>query len=152
MASSLRVDGKLIATDLSLASETVFAGWFGAHDPEYGAWSPGSIRTLRTVEAAFEMGVEWVDLARGDEGYKDTLKTGDTELATGYVSRFSGSALAYQAVHVPMAAARSYVLTHPAGPHVRSGTPWPGSATREGRSLAASRRRFGGAAAKISGA
>jgi CelD/BcsL family acetyltransferase involved in cellulose biosynthesis len=113
VASSLRVDGRLIATDLSLTSETVFAGWFGAHDPEYGAWSPGSIRTLRTVEAAFDMGVEWVDLARGDESYKHTLKTGDVPVATGFLARRSGPALAYQAVHVPMAAARNYVLTHP---------------------------------------
>ncbi len=113
VASSLRVDGHLIATDLSLASESVFAGWFGAHDPEHGAFSPGSIRTLRTVEAAFDMGVEWLDLARGDESYKHTLKTGDAEVATGYVSRPSGRSLTYQAGHVPAAKIRAYVLSHP---------------------------------------
>jgi CelD/BcsL family acetyltransferase involved in cellulose biosynthesis len=113
VASSLRVDGRLIATDLSLASETVFAGWFGAHDPEYGAFSPGSIRTLRTVEAAFDQGVEWLDLARGDESYKHTLKTGDAEVATGYVSRPSSRTFTYQAGHVPAAKIRAFVLTHP---------------------------------------
>jgi CelD/BcsL family acetyltransferase involved in cellulose biosynthesis len=91
----------------------VFAGWFGAHDPEYGAWSPGSIRILRTVEAAFEMGVECVDLARGDESYKHTLKTDDVPVATGFLSRRSGPSLAYQALHVPIATARTYVLNHP---------------------------------------
>jgi CelD/BcsL family acetyltransferase involved in cellulose biosynthesis len=113
VASSLKIDGRLVATDLSLTSETVFAGWFGAHDPEYSRFSPGSIRTLRTVEAAFDIGVETIDLARGDEGYKDTLKTGDTSVATGYVARPSGRALAYQAARVPVDTVRTFVLTHP---------------------------------------
>jgi CelD/BcsL family acetyltransferase involved in cellulose biosynthesis len=112
VASSLRVDGKLVATDLSLTSETVFAGWFGAHDPEYSRYSPGAIRTLRTIEAAFELGVETIDLARGDETYKHTLKTGDTTVATGYVARPSGRALTYQAGRFPMDKVRDYVLTH----------------------------------------
>ncbi len=113
VGSSLRVDGRLVATDLSLASDTVFAGWFAAHDPAYSRFSPGAIRTLRTIEAAFDRGVLLVDLSRGDEAYKDTLKTGDAEIATGYVSRSSGRAIAYQASHVPTSAVRSYVLSHP---------------------------------------
>jgi CelD/BcsL family acetyltransferase involved in cellulose biosynthesis len=112
VASSLRVDGRLVATDLSLTSETVFAGWFGAHDPEFSRYSPGSIRTLRTIEAAFEIGVEVVDLARGDEAYKHTLKTGDVPVATGFVTRPSGRALAYQAGRLPVDKVRDYVLTH----------------------------------------
>jgi CelD/BcsL family acetyltransferase involved in cellulose biosynthesis len=90
----------------------VFAGWFGAHDPEYSRYSPGAIRTLRTIEAAFELGVETIDLARGDETYKHTLKTGDTTVATGYVARPSGRALAYQVGRLPVDKVRSYVLTH----------------------------------------
>lgn len=112
VASSLRVDGRIIATDLSLASETVFAGWFGAHDLEYSRYSPGSIRTLRTIEAAFDLGVDAIDLARGDETYKHTLKTGDEQVATGYVARPSRHAFAYELVHVPASRVRSFVLEH----------------------------------------
>jgi len=113
VGSSLHLDGQLVATDLSLTSDTVFAGWFAAHDPEYARCSPGAIRTLRTVEAAFDHGVTWLDLSRGDESYKDTLKTGDTEVATGFLARPSARSFVYQAGHVPVAAVRSYVLTHP---------------------------------------
>ena len=113
VASSLHIDGVLIATDLSLTSDTVFAGWFAAHDPEWARFSPGAIRTLRTVEAAFDRDVTWLDLSRGDESYKDTLKTGDCQVATGFLARPSARALVYQAGHVPAAAIRSYVLTHP---------------------------------------
>jgi CelD/BcsL family acetyltransferase involved in cellulose biosynthesis len=90
----------------------VFAGWFGAHDPEYARYSPGSIRTLRTIEAAFELGVEAIDLARGDETYKHTLKTGDVPVATGFVNRPTGRAFAYHAGRFPVEKVRNYVLTH----------------------------------------
>jgi len=113
VGSSLRIDGQLVATDLSLTTDTVFAGWFAAHDPERAKLSPGAIRTLRTVEAAFDRGVVWVDLSRGDESYKDTLKTSDADVATGFVSRRSARALAFQVAHVPVAATRSFVLDHP---------------------------------------
>ncbi len=113
VGSSLRIDGHLVATDLSLTTDGVFAGWFAAHDPDWARSSPGAIRTLRTVEAAFDLGVVVVDLSRGDERYKDTLKTDDTPVATGFVSRPSMRAVAFQAAHVPVAAVRSYVLAHP---------------------------------------
>jgi CelD/BcsL family acetyltransferase involved in cellulose biosynthesis len=113
VGSSLHIDGRLVATDLSLTTDTVFSGWFAAHDPELARFSPGAIRTLRTVEAAFDRGVELIDLSRGDEGYKDTLKTGDSEVGTGFVARPAARAYAYQAAKVPVAAARSYVLRHP---------------------------------------
>lgn len=113
IGSSLRIDGQLVATDLSLTSDTVFAGWFAAHDPERARFSPGAIRTLRTVEAAFDRGVTWIDLSRGDESYKDTLKTGDAEVATGFLSRSTTRAMVYQARAVPAASIRSYVLRHP---------------------------------------
>jgi CelD/BcsL family acetyltransferase involved in cellulose biosynthesis len=113
VGSSLHIDGRLVATDLSITTDTVFAGWFAAHDPELARFSPGAIRTLRTVEAAFDRGVSCIDLSRGDESYKDTLKTSDGEVATGFVARPSARATAYQAAHLPAAAVRSYVLTHP---------------------------------------
>jgi len=113
IGSSLSVGGRPIACDLSLATDTVFAGWFGAHDPSFARSSPGAIRTLRTIEAAFDRGARCIDLSRGDEKYKDTLKTDDRLLATGFVARHSPRALAYQARHRSTSAATSYVLTHP---------------------------------------
>jgi len=113
VGSSLCVDGRTVATDVSLATNTVFAGWVGAHDTDWAQASPGAIRTLRTIEAAFERGVCYIELSRGDEQYKDTLKTGDRTVATGFVARRSPRALAYQACHRPQSAAISFVLSHP---------------------------------------
>lgn len=113
VGSSLRVDGRAIAADLSLATDTVFAGWFCSHDPEWARYSPGAIRTLRTIAAVFARGVQCIDLSRGDEHYKHTLKTGDRPVATGFVGRRSPRALVYAAYRRPSSAATSYVLSHP---------------------------------------
>ncbi len=113
VGTSLRIGDRVIATDLSLASDTVFAGWFAAYDCEYGRFSPGAIRTIHTLQHAFELGVSSIDLHRGDEDYKQALKTGDIEVASGYVSQRSVRTLRYQLRHVPAASARSYVMRHP---------------------------------------
>ncbi|MFV1364595.1 GNAT family N-acetyltransferase [Mycolicibacterium elephantis] len=113
VGSTLRVGEQAIATDLSLATDTVFTGWFCAHDTEWARYSPGAVRTLRTVAAAFARGVQCVDLSRGDEQYKHTLKTDDRSVVTGFVSRRSPRALVYAACRRPSSGATSYVLSHP---------------------------------------
>jgi CelD/BcsL family acetyltransferase involved in cellulose biosynthesis len=113
VVSSLYVDERLVATDLSLTTGTVFAGWFAAHDPDFSRFSPGAIRTLRTIEAVFDRGTACFDLSRGDERYKHQVKTSDGRVATGIVSRRSLRAGAYRAARAPVAAVRSYVLARP---------------------------------------
>ncbi len=113
VGTSLRVDGRVVATDLSLASATVFAGWFAAYDPEYARCSPGAVRTMHTLRHAFERGVSMIDLHRGDEAYKHTLQTGDVDVAAGYVSLPSVRTFGYRIRHTPASSARSYVLRHP---------------------------------------
>ena len=54
--SSLRVDGRVVATDLSLVSSSVFAGWFGAYDPGYARFSPGGVHTLHVLRGGIR---EW---------------------------------------------------------------------------------------------
>ena len=73
-----------------------------------------------------------IDLARGDEGYKDTLKTGDTSVATGYVARPSGRAFAYQAGRAAGGQGPHLRAHAPAGPrrrprHAGQGRRGPGS-------------------------
>jgi CelD/BcsL family acetyltransferase involved in cellulose biosynthesis len=111
--SSLRVDGRVVATDLSLVSGSVFAGWFGAYDPAYSRFSPGAVHTLHVLRAAFDSGVSAVDLHRGDEEYKHLFKTGDVAVGGGYVSLPSARTLAYRMRRAPSASTRAYVLRHP---------------------------------------
>lgn len=113
VGSSLRIGGEVVATDLSLSTGTVFAGWFAAHNPNFACYSPGAIRTLRTVEAAFCCGVRCIDLSRGDEQYKNALTNDHCDVATGFVFRQSVHSRVYQARRWPKSAVTSYVLAHP---------------------------------------
>ncbi|BBX20097.1 hypothetical protein CRI77_12150 [Mycolicibacterium duvalii] len=113
VGSSLRIRGEVVATDLSLSTDTVFAGWFAAHNPEHAQYSPGAIRTLRTIEAAFARGVRCIDLSRGDEQYKNALTNNSCDIATGFVSRQSLRSRVYKASRWPGTALTGYVLAHP---------------------------------------
>lgn len=113
VGSSLRVGDEVVATDMSLATDTVFAGWFAAHNPDFGCHSPGAIRTLRTVQAAFDSGVRWIDLSKGDERYKDALTNDHCDVATGFVFRRSIHSRAYQMRRWPKSTLTNFVLTHP---------------------------------------
>jgi CelD/BcsL family acetyltransferase involved in cellulose biosynthesis len=111
--SSLRAGGKLVAVDLSLVFEDVYAGWFSAYNPEYSFYSPGAIRMLRTVEYACNDGYSYIDLARGDETYKRSFKNAFIDVGTGFVHAPSFIALGYRSVRAPTRAARAYVLDRP---------------------------------------
>ena len=76
---------RLVAVEFSLRSETTLAGWFPSHDCEFSRYSPGSIRTLRTIEAAGLAGLQRYDFGKGDEEYKQWLKTGDLQVCEGWV-------------------------------------------------------------------
>jgi CelD/BcsL family acetyltransferase involved in cellulose biosynthesis len=111
--SSLRAGGRLVAVDLSLAFDDVYAGWFSAYNPDYSFYSPGAIRMLRTVEHACNDGYSYIDLARGDETYKRSFKNAYLDVGTGFVHSQSVIALGYRSIRAPARAARAYVLDRP---------------------------------------
>jgi CelD/BcsL family acetyltransferase involved in cellulose biosynthesis len=111
--SSLRAGDQLVAVDLSLVFDNVYAGWFSAYNPDFSFYSPGAIRMLRTVEHACEDGFAYIDLARGDETYKRSFKNAHLDVATGFVHAPSVVTLGYRSVRAPARAARAYVLERP---------------------------------------
>jgi CelD/BcsL family acetyltransferase involved in cellulose biosynthesis len=84
---TLYAGDRLVAVDFSLRSETTLAAWFPAYDREFSRYSPGAIRTLRTIEASSLAGLHRIDLGKGDEEYKSALKTGDLQVCEGWVVR-----------------------------------------------------------------
>jgi CelD/BcsL family acetyltransferase involved in cellulose biosynthesis len=111
--STLYAGDELVAVDLSLQYDDVYAGWFGAYNPASAAFSPGAIRMLRTIEHACNTGVAYIDLARGDERYKRSFRNADVVVRTGVLHDHSANALAYRAMHAPGNALRSYILSRP---------------------------------------
>ncbi|HEX4493746.1 MAG TPA: GNAT family N-acetyltransferase [Acidimicrobiia bacterium] len=113
IVTTLRSGDRLLAVDLSLMYDHVIAGWFAAYDHEFGAYSPGAIRLYRSIEHASAIGTDYIDMARGDESFKDAMKTGDAFVGNGSVHRRSALAALHRAAKTPRTALRSYVLEHP---------------------------------------
>jgi CelD/BcsL family acetyltransferase involved in cellulose biosynthesis len=102
----------LVAVEFSLRSETTLASWFISHDCEFARYSPGSILKLRTVEAAGLAGLQRYDLGKGDEEYKQGLKTGDLRVCEGWVVRPTALGYFRRAMSVPRETILDYVLRH----------------------------------------
>jgi CelD/BcsL family acetyltransferase involved in cellulose biosynthesis len=111
--NTLHAGDRLVAAEFSLRSQTVIAGWFPAHDCEFGLYSTGSICTLRTLEAASSAGIRRYDLGKGDETYKQWFKTGDLRVCEGWMLRPGVLANLRRGTSLPREAAFDFVLSHP---------------------------------------
>jgi CelD/BcsL family acetyltransferase involved in cellulose biosynthesis len=111
--STLRAGGDLLAVDLSVEYQGVYAGWISAYNPAFANYSPGAIRMLRTVEHGCADGFAYIDLARGDEVYKRSFKNAFLHVGSGIVHEGSPNAQLYRALRAPGNAARAYILERP---------------------------------------
>jgi CelD/BcsL family acetyltransferase involved in cellulose biosynthesis len=82
----LRAGGKVAAVCLSLRSRGVLHSWFNAYNPELHAYSPGLTLFLHMAEEASQLGIQKIDLGRGDERYKSSLATGSVQLGEGSIT------------------------------------------------------------------
>jgi len=113
VSTTLRAGDDLVAADMSLVYHDVVAGWFSSYDDEYARYSPGAIRRLRTIQSACEGNFAYIDLARGDENYKQEFKNADLNVATGLLRERAGSALLYRSLHTPYTGTRAWILRRP---------------------------------------
>ncbi len=113
LSATIRAGDDLVAADMSLVYGDVLAAWISSYNDEYARYSPGSIRRLRTIRHACEAHLAYIDLARGDEPYKQDFKNADLMVATGLLREHAGSALLYRAVHTPYQGTRSWILRRP---------------------------------------
>ena len=61
----------------------MLAQWFPAYDTRFGKQSPGLIQHLRMAEETAALGINLINLGKGTERYKQTLKNHDLLVAEG---------------------------------------------------------------------
>jgi CelD/BcsL family acetyltransferase involved in cellulose biosynthesis len=76
-----------VAVHFGLRHGHVFAGCFPAYDVRFGRHSPGLILHLQRSEAIVSLGVRLIDMGKGPEHYKQTLKNHDLYVAEGMATR-----------------------------------------------------------------
>jgi len=108
----LRAGDRIVAAHFGLRSATSLSCWFPAYDPALARYSPGLILYVRMAEAAAEAGLGHLDLGKGDEIYKQWLKTHDLTVGEGALYRPSMAAIMHGARRMPVRYASGFVLRH----------------------------------------
>lgn len=83
--STLSVGDRLIAAHMGMRSERVWHYWFPSYEAELSKYSPGQILLLRMAERAPAMGIETIDLGKGDSRYKTQLASKAATVCEGRV-------------------------------------------------------------------
>ncbi|MFI9380525.1 GNAT family N-acetyltransferase [Kutzneria sp. NPDC052558] len=104
LLSTLHAGPNLIAAHFGIRSDSVLHWWFPVYAPEHGRLAPGWMLLRELVVAAPALGIDRIDLGRGDDEYKRRAKTGETQVGQGIVTR-SGGRLALRRVADGMVAA-----------------------------------------------
>ncbi|TMK97749.1 MAG: GNAT family N-acetyltransferase [Actinobacteria bacterium] len=107
--SALRAEERVVAVHFGLRSESSLSCWFPAYDVRLAKYSPGLSLHLKMAEAAAAAGIHYLDLGKGDEDYKQSLKNGDLIVGEGWIDRPSAPALARRVQQAP----RRFVMSHP---------------------------------------
>ncbi|MFI6502166.1 GNAT family N-acetyltransferase [Nonomuraea typhae] len=85
--STLHAGPHLLAAHFGMRAGGVLHWWFPVYDPAHAKLAPGWILLRELVLAAPSLGIERIDLGRGDDEYKRRAKTGETTVGQGLVTR-----------------------------------------------------------------
>jgi len=83
--SVLRAGGEIVAVHAGMRSRSVLHWWIPTYNPAYNAYSPGILVLLRIAAAVRALGMQRIDLGKGDARYKRSLMTGAAPLREGFV-------------------------------------------------------------------
>jgi len=84
---ALRVGGEPAAALYGLRSGGVLHGLLIGYNPRFARYSPGMILLVDLAQRGFSMGLQRIELGKGREFYKRTLKSGCRPVAVGAVCR-----------------------------------------------------------------
>ncbi len=73
MLSCLRAGDRVVAAHMGMRSRTRWHYWFPCYDESLAKYSPGITLLLRMAECAPSMGIDSIDMGKGDAAYKQRL-------------------------------------------------------------------------------
>lgn len=85
MLSVLYVGDEVAALHFGMRSTSVWHYWFPSYNHQFQQYSPGLILLLKMIESAEDLGIQMIDLGKGDESYKQRVSNGVIPLAEGSV-------------------------------------------------------------------
>jgi CelD/BcsL family acetyltransferase involved in cellulose biosynthesis len=119
LLSVLYAGDRVVAMHMGIRSSTVWHYWFPAYDPALARYSPGLALILKMAESAPSLGIEAIDLGKGEARYKLGLMSGAVPLAEGRVDLPSLGTAAARMRRTARSLARRTALGAPARRLVR---------------------------------
>jgi CelD/BcsL family acetyltransferase involved in cellulose biosynthesis len=113
--STVHVGDTLMAAHFGIRSENILHWWFPVYDPAYGNLAPGWILLRELIVAAPELGIDRIDLGRGDDEYKRRAKTGEVLVCQATLTRSGTRRMLHEARHQAV----KMVKASPLGPALR---------------------------------
>ena len=98
MLSAMYVDDQLLAVHFGMRTKDVLHWWFPAYDPQYHRYSVGLLLLLHMARST-ELGFKYIDLGKGPEPYKQSMKTGQVDLLEGGIDQRMLRRWIYQNIH-----------------------------------------------------
>jgi CelD/BcsL family acetyltransferase involved in cellulose biosynthesis len=111
--SVLRAGERIVAAHFGLRSESSLSCWFPAYDLALAKYSPGLSLHLKMAEAAAATGIRHLDLGKGDEEYKQSLKNAESTVAEGWLDRPSAVTFLRRVQRAPRRMIVDFILSHP---------------------------------------
>lgn len=87
LMSCLYVNRKPVAIHFGVRSESVLTWWFPAYDRQFAKYSVGTILLTKILQTGSDLGIQRVDLGRGEERYKQSFATSAFDVAEGVVTQ-----------------------------------------------------------------
>lgn len=113
LLSVMYVSERPVAFHFGLRTADTLSLWFPSYDPDFHKYSPGLQMFLEIAKAAPEYGLKTLDLGKGEEDFKQSLKSGDRMVATGRIESPSATAYMHRLHRVPVESVEHFVLSHP---------------------------------------
>ena len=110
MLSTLHVGDVVVAAHFGIRSSNVLHWWFPVYDPAFARLAPGWMLLRELATVAPEIGIERIDLGRGDDEYKRRARTGEVEVLAGAVTATVTGRVGRRAGRAAVAAAKSSPL------------------------------------------
>ncbi len=85
MLTALWAGDQLVAATMGIRSRSVLHGWVIAYAPEFRKYSPGLMLILKLAQQCESLGIERIDMGRGDEFFKTSFASGFTEVHDGLI-------------------------------------------------------------------
>ncbi len=104
---------RVVAAHFGLRSESTLSCWFPAYDVDLARYSPGLSLHLKMAEGAAITRLRYLDLGKGDEDYKASLKSRDVPVGEGSIERRSAVALARKVQRTPRRVVFDFIIRHP---------------------------------------